>query len=88
MYAGHPTQGVKLGGEIMPLNTPNYNVNLNYNRIIPPVYSLKRFSLNRRTAPQTDKIRVQRGQFTIKNTAYSVNDNYNRQIVLSPQYEL
>ena len=88
MYAGQPMQGVRLGGEIKPLNTPNYNVNLNYNRIIAPIYSLKRYVLNRRSVPQTDKIRVQEGQFIIKNTAYSVNDNYNRQIVLSPQYEL
>ena len=89
MYSGNPTLGFRRGySDITPLNTPNYNINLNKTRIQSPKYSLKRFMLNRRQVTQVDKIRVQQGQFIVKPTAYTVNDNYNRQIVLSPQYEL
>ena len=89
MYTGNPTLGFKRGySDITPLNTPNYNINLNKTRISDPIYSLKRFMLNRRQVTQVDKIRIQEGQFVIKPTAYTVNDNYNRQIVLTPQYEL
>ena len=43
MITGRPTLGVYKGlNSVNPFNTPNYNLNLQYNKIEPPNFSLKK----------------------------------------------
>lgn len=89
MITGRPTLGVYKGlNSVNPFNTPNYNLNLQSNKIEPPEFSQKTLNLNRRTIPQALLIRTVKGNWSIQNTPYTVNDRYSYILELSPQYEL
>lgn len=83
MYNGRYTEGERVGVNTIPnTNTPNSNINFFYNRTIPPIFSVKRFNINRRTIPQKMNIIQERQQNVVLPVFRSRGSHQNTQIVL------